>query len=579
MVFFAVFQPIQRFQPARVRARCWCVKSGVFAISRWWRRVFLFSTTGRSPAIGSGRSTPSRHAAQQSRAATMGESVKHTVLTWNIAAINNNPFEYWIHHTDPKYNELMMAIAEFVHNPGSKDVPVSQIFPQAMFDRLRERMEKMQWVGVAETAEAYANDFSQRRIISGFLKDSTLGKKRLASWPDRLTNTIMSNQASGSGANARGFLCRPTVINCFEGDLSSLDTWFSAWETFMFDTPINDKGQKPCDILSPVRRAKYPQVTEEEERISLPLQTLCLAIFDAIQVHMMNESGVADWMGIKRGIMEKMNLGKVARTIEICQRYADSDVMCLQECGRGFLDAVRKSQLASTHYVVSSASADPNRDQNSLILLKKKVFGGDIHEHSEAAFAAFPKDQKIPVSAGDLLLVSAPLLTDDGRTALIASFHGDTNGLASIPVVTAVHAAAQSVEHSTFIFGLDANVYETPKPGLAPFDDFIDATKRLEFETTWAEKLSAKNYTTFNARTYVQPQLNKASTPDAMKQKGDMNPKDFILVNEGRFRNFVTFKDNTGKGEYLEGIPFPSLEFPSDHGLVVSTMELVSIAK
>ena len=26
------------------------------------------------------------------------------VATWNIAAINNNPFEYWITHDDADYN-------------------------------------------------------------------------------------------------------------------------------------------------------------------------------------------------------------------------------------------------------------------------------------------------------------------------------------------------------------------------------------------------------------------------------------------------------------------------------------------
>ena len=28
------------------------------------------------------------------------------VATWNIAAINNNPFEYWITHDDADYNRL-----------------------------------------------------------------------------------------------------------------------------------------------------------------------------------------------------------------------------------------------------------------------------------------------------------------------------------------------------------------------------------------------------------------------------------------------------------------------------------------
>lgn len=26
------------------------------------------------------------------------------IVTWNIAAVNNNPFEYWVTHHDPGYN-------------------------------------------------------------------------------------------------------------------------------------------------------------------------------------------------------------------------------------------------------------------------------------------------------------------------------------------------------------------------------------------------------------------------------------------------------------------------------------------
>ena len=32
------------------------------------------------------------------------------LVTWNIAAINNNPFEYWITHEDAAYNKLMVDV-------------------------------------------------------------------------------------------------------------------------------------------------------------------------------------------------------------------------------------------------------------------------------------------------------------------------------------------------------------------------------------------------------------------------------------------------------------------------------------
>ena len=40
------------------------------------------------------------------------------VATWNIAAVNNNPFEYWITHSDADYNKLMEDVQSFIDQPG-----------------------------------------------------------------------------------------------------------------------------------------------------------------------------------------------------------------------------------------------------------------------------------------------------------------------------------------------------------------------------------------------------------------------------------------------------------------------------
>ena len=48
-------------------------------------------------------------------------------------------------------------------------------------------------------------------------------------------------------------------------------------------------------MIVPLKRSKYPFVTEEEERMSLPLQLLSLAIFDAILVYLMNTIAPTTW--------------------------------------------------------------------------------------------------------------------------------------------------------------------------------------------------------------------------------------------------------------------------------------------
>jgi hypothetical protein len=50
-----------------------------------------------------------------------------SVASWNIAAVNNNPFEYWVTHDSPSYNALMQGVQAFLDAPGDDDLPVSQV--------------------------------------------------------------------------------------------------------------------------------------------------------------------------------------------------------------------------------------------------------------------------------------------------------------------------------------------------------------------------------------------------------------------------------------------------------------------
>ena len=86
-------------------------------------------------------------------------------------------------------------------------------------------------------------DFKKRTIIDGFMKDHQLGLKRLTSMPDRVTNTI---NVEGKGAPR----LRPTVINMYDEDLSSVDAWWPKWKRFMFedDVTIYDKKDGRCEL-------------------------------------------------------------------------------------------------------------------------------------------------------------------------------------------------------------------------------------------------------------------------------------------------------------------------------------------
>lgn len=131
------------------------------------------------------------------------------VATWNIAVINNNPFEYWITYSGAEacqYEQLMAHMEDFIGNPGNRDVAVFNIFfTEAMFVELTDEIQNVRgpsWNSIDFKRKYWSAgtgglNLKTRNIISDFMKDEGgIGKKRLTSMPDRVTNVI---NPEGSG--------------------------------------------------------------------------------------------------------------------------------------------------------------------------------------------------------------------------------------------------------------------------------------------------------------------------------------------------------------------------------------------
>jgi hypothetical protein len=128
---------------------------------------------------------------------------------------------------------------------------------------------------------------------------------------------------------------------------------------------------------------------------------------------------------------------------------------------------------------------------------------------------------------------------------------------------------------------MDANTYEKPaddQQGITAFAKFY-TSKNLN--SCYGTDPDPKYYTTFHARTHLQPQLNKAVAFHEKDLKGDKNPKDFIVFFASDFQVTRTHKDNTGERKYIDNMIFPTLAFPSDHAItstILSTTEATSAA-
>ena len=274
---------------------------------------------------------------------------------------------------------------------------------------------------------------------------------------------------------------------------------------------------------------------------------MCGAIFDAILVHMMNTVSTPKvWQPLKRTMVESLNKKKVPHTLELLENtYGNSDIITLQEVSASLIDQAKAGPLGMKYWIAAPRALDAVRDQNSVIMLNKETFpSGEFTEITEKVEASFPPGVKVPVAKGDINAIKT--VDNEGIPYVIASFHGDTNGLATIPVNAALMKTLISNPElfgHRLIFGLDANTYENPKPGKQ--QDVMEwglQYSGLGLSSCWGDVPQKSNYTTFNARTYLQPQLNKACKSTQKREKGDVNPKDFILFKKSEFEVVKTWK-------------------------------------
>jgi len=523
-----------------------------------------------------------------------------SVLTWNVAAVNNNPFEYWVTFEDPVYMQLMQGVESFLQDPGEHDVRVDEIFTEAMFQEVRELMAKEGLEYLDEVESMWrdgALQLGQRKIVSEFIKDKALGAKRLMSMPDRITNTI-NVVAAEEGVVDRSLapVCRPCVINNYDGDLSTMDGWWEKWKAFMFEVPLTVRAKKgvttlrPIQMLEPIQHSKYPAVTEEEERITIPLQVVCQAIFDAILLHIMHVlSPDGQWQRVKSTICDALYREKHTRTLEILvAKYSAVDVMCLQEVAAAFQDLFHDSPIAQSHKLLLPAKMDGKRGQNSVLILRREKFpDADAATEVTSQIEAFLEGEE-RFADGDL--TAFELACGAGQKHLFVSFHGDTNGHLTLPLVRAVDSLVKSeaFQQHHAVLGLDANVYARgEQKGKQSLEGFVAEWSARGLTSCWGDDVDPDvACTTCTSRTSLQPQLNKAIRFVDRIEKGDMNPKDVILfykgqlqavskedMGHGRQKNPV--KDNTGRLLYMENVVFPTLEFPSDHGILAMALRPV----
>ena len=100
--------------------------------------------------------------------------------------------------------------------------------------------------------------------------------------------------------------------------------------------------------------------------------------------------------------------------------------------------------------------------------------------------------------------------TDVTGPLLLASFHGDTGGRSTLPVL--IQAKQLSDEtNASFIGMIDANAHADARGGKLSIDLMDTFLQNHDMRSCWREPTP-----TFNTRTLLQPQIYKADTTDTI---------------------------------------------------------------
>ncbi|CAL6428531.1 unnamed protein product [Bathycoccus prasinos] len=493
------------------------------------------------------------------------------VSSWNVAAINDNPFEYYVtidssnksdvndddisdengndddvdalrrrriegRRNQKNYEKTMEKIDEKLIKAREHEVKVKDILSKEMLLDVKREIMNMKiddsWTEL-------------EKILSDFLLDGDIGAKRLCSMPDRLTTKSEKGK------------CRPCVTTSY----------------------ADDGVAKRLKFLD---NKKYPAITDEEVKISRPLQMFCLAAFDKSLIRLIGEAD-ANWAETKKMLVDALVERKVNATIDILERVAKKgrEIICLQEVSEQMRDGIAKSEVLTEKFdCLSGPDFDATRNQNSIVLASKTFFESGVWEVVSVNKTKLPAG----VASGDLCVVREVSLEekkdkDRRKPFAIASFHGDTNGLQTVDVVKAVNN--ECGDSSALIFALDANCHHDDNKGKRLSVETMYGSLAAEnLQNCWGDEHALCPTTTCNARSFLQPQLNKAVfyKEKLTSKLVDRHPKDHLFVSSGQFKvNTEMSKRVNDASEdafrWVDDMPFPTLSFPSDHALVSFELE------
>ena len=124
-----------------------------------WKHLMLFGALAAAGVLGMSMSG----AMGGSSAGVCRKDLR--AVTWNVAAVNNNPFEYWITHDDPAYNTLIDGV---------------QVFP--VKEPTRQGLDGLFQSRIHPCSQANSSGWDPSHEPEGFPSKSPPGRAQVGSW-------------------------------------------------------------------------------------------------------------------------------------------------------------------------------------------------------------------------------------------------------------------------------------------------------------------------------------------------------------------------------------------------------------
>jgi len=545
-----------------------------------------------------------------------------TVVTWNLAGVNSNAFEFKLNLKDARFNdaakfgddlsELNKKLTDsHTHASDYKDdawvKKMSQTY-RSLLKPLQDILQKEENIdssnvkkGTAQALKDYLSTDVGDRVLNSMLDEAKHG------------NSCFSKADMEFKARSWSFTnLRPSNVEAFMKSCSKVskdaeNDWWRLWIRDLAHTEAFQKHDKVFDKLMD--------------------HFVSLAVFDILLYHGTRFTLVVGKYNLVRltkqlkGFIDSMNVDVeqkakgISSALDWVVKAYDPDIISIQENNKFWqkLATFKKfwTELTQQYQIYDPRTINNPQQVVQLLIkksykldkeatdkvpsqVKKKEFLARVRAElkSKTDFTDKILDEQVKKVAVvvDSTWVPAVFTTSKGTRVLACAAHGNSKGTDNRAIVAVTQLLSEDLD-ADVVLGMDANSNNVCKDkdvkhgagSRRKFNEFVETYHELkscypskEIEEKTPVDKSCKYHTVRKERTYLQMQIKKSN-------KLDQSLKDWVITNYdvtntvrvNKFKGKRTWSEAEDKGSIWDAKScMPNSMCPSDHCMLISHLKL-----